>query len=391
MDKHKSKESIFSLRKIKNVLSIILILSFALITLSACNGIIDDLVSRPGHTLVVVDPDDPDTDDEYVYIEEEFVPSREEAEIYTGFYSPLTGLPTWEDVSNRRPIAIMINNVRQGLPQVGTSRADVIYETLVEGGLTRTVALFSDYASAGTIGGVRSTRQGFVDIAQAHDAILMHAGGSPDALSLIRNRSLDAINEIGGPRGRNIFFRDAGRRSQLGSEHSLMTSGERIANEIDTFGFRLEHRDNFEQPFQFVEDGTPAGGADANRVVVTFSAAKSTTFVYDSNTGRYYIEQFDRAHIDAGNNTQLSVTNVIVIRTTIVGIPGDDAGRQRTTTEGSGTGYFINGGRVVEINWRRDSLNDPFTFTLADGSPLFLGIGRSYICIIPTNQTVNFS
>ena len=308
----------------------------------------------------------------------------------TGFYNPLTGVATWEDISNNRPIAVMVNNVRTGLPQQGTSRADIIYETLVEGGLTRTVAIFQDVSRVGVIGSVRSARLVYVDIAQAHDAILMHAGGSPEAIREIRNRGLETINEIGGPRGRNIFFRDSARRSRLGSEHSLMTSGERITDEIEDLGFRLQHESDYEHSLEFVEDGTPAGGSTANRVTVTFSGAKTTTFVFNSEQNRYDLEQFGRPHLDANDDTQLSVTNVIVIRTSITGIPGDDAGRRRIVTEGSGTGYFINGGRYIEINWTRESLSDPFSFTLLDGSPLMLGVGRTYICIIPTNESVVF-
>ena len=369
--------------------SLILVISLTTVILAACANDAESNITPENGPDVIVSEDEQELES-VQESDSELEPVPEPEPEDTGFYNPLTGMATWEDISNNRPIAVMINNVRAGLPQQGTSRADIIYETLVEGGLTRTVAIFQDVSRAGVLGGVRSARLVYVDIAQAHDAILMHAGGSPEAILVINRRDLDTINEIGGPRGRNIFFRDSTRRARLGSEHSLMTSGERITNELADLGFRLEHEADYQHSFEFVQDGTPADGNVANNVTVVFSGAKSTIFVYNAEQNRYYLEQFGRPHLDANDDTQISVTNVIVIRTSISNIPGDDAGRQRIVTEGSGTGYFINGGKYIEINWSRTNVSDPFSFTLSDGSPLLLGVGRTYVCIIPTNAAVNF-
>ena len=193
-----------------------------------------------------------------------------------------------------------------------------------------------------------------------------------------------------GYRNNNAFYRDSYRRSNLGSEHSLMVNSERLFAALPSFDMRLEHNANYSQTLEFVLDGTPAGGSAADKVVVQLSSSKSTTFIYDENRGRYAVEQHGRRHIDGNNNEQLHSVNVLVLKTHISGIPGDDAGRRRIDTVGSGTGYFINGGRYVEINWSRASNDDQFRYTLTDGSTLQLGRGNSYICIIPLDSDVRF-
>ena len=113
------------------------------------------------------------------------------------FVNPLTGLPSDEDLSSKRPVAIMINNLRASLPQVGISNADILYECLVEGGTTRLMAVVMNYEELGVIGSVRSSREYYLDFAANHDAIYVHAGGSTEAYSQIRSRgvnNLDGVN-----------------------------------------------------------------------------------------------------------------------------------------------------------------------------------------------------
>ena len=91
----------------------------------------------------------------------------------TGPVNPLTGLATDTDISGKRPFAVMINNIRVATPQCGISKADIIFETLAEGGLTRLMAVYQDIEDVGTIGSVRSARPYYIDIAMGFDAIFV--------------------------------------------------------------------------------------------------------------------------------------------------------------------------------------------------------------------------
>jgi hypothetical protein len=83
-----------------------------------------------------------------------------------------------EPFGDARPYAFMINNIIYAQPQCGISGADIIYETLAEGGITRMMAIFTDLTDVGAIGSIRSIRSYYVDISLAYDAIPIHAGGS---------------------------------------------------------------------------------------------------------------------------------------------------------------------------------------------------------------------
>ena len=95
-------------------------------------------------------------------------------------YEPLTGLPCDEDLSGTRPAAVMLNNLKSALPQQGNSQADIIYEVLAEGGITRMLGIYQHPERVGPIGSVRSARQYFWELSQGHNAVFIHAGGSPE-------------------------------------------------------------------------------------------------------------------------------------------------------------------------------------------------------------------
>ena len=97
------------------------------------------------------------------------------------YHNPLTGEGLEEDISGQRPFAVMLNNLSKALPQLGVSQADVIYEIVAEGGITRMLAVFQDIEGVGDLGSVRSARDYYVSLACGHDAISVHAGGSPQA------------------------------------------------------------------------------------------------------------------------------------------------------------------------------------------------------------------
>jgi len=308
--------------------------------------------------------------------------------VYEGPFNPLTGQPVEQDISKNRPLAIMINNIRAALPQVGISKADIIYEMLVEGGITRMLAIYQDVNDVGVIGSIRSARPYYVDVAQSFDAIFIFAGASEHAYSVLASRNITRLDGVHG-RQTQIFYRDPGRQN-MAFEHRLVSSGSRITEYLPTYNFRLEHEDGYVRALSFSEDGTPAGGEPALDFSIKFSSGKSTSFTYDADEERYYLRQYGNAYRDGNDNSQLSVTNVLVLQTSVSRIPGDRYDRLRVTTTGNGGGYFACGGKYIEIDWSRENDSAQFKYTLKDGSELVLGQGKTYICIVPNNldQTI---
>lgn len=306
---------------------------------------------------------------------------------YNGPANPLTGLPIDENAIRNRPVALMINNLSTAQPQLGISKADIIYEILVEGGITRMMALFQDISGAGVIGSIRSARPYFIDIAYGYEAIYIHAGGSPDAyakLKTIRISNLDGVNG----RKQDIFYRDKARQRKMGYEHSLVTTSDLISEYLPKYNFKLLHSDDFKNAMTFADDAAPAGGTAASKVTVHFSSSKKTVFDYSEPEGLYYITQYGKPYTDGNDGTKISVANVLVLKTRIRVISGDPEGRIDVDTVGSGSGVFICGGKCSEIKWSRKNNASQYEFTLADGMPLTFGRGRTYICVIDMNNAV---
>ena len=307
--------------------------------------------------------------------------------------NPLTGEPLEDpSLANRRPVAVMLNNIHYAMPQHGVSEADMIFEYNVEGAITRMVALYQDPSKVGTIGSVRSARACFIETILGMDAIYVHAGGSAEAKRMLRELSVDHISEGAS----EVFWRDAERRKTMAIEHTLMTSGENILNYIEKSSFRRDHNEDYVYPITYVENATPANGEDASHVVVHFSHYKVGYFDYDPETGLYMISQYFNTlgtvdpYIDGNTKEQTGVPNLLVLRTNVAN-SGDSKGHMNITVNGSNSGVYFCGGKAEPITWHKDDRYEPFTFYHADGTPLSLQVGHTYVCVIDVNAKLTYN
>ena len=307
------------------------------------------------------------------------------------YVNPLTGEGCETDIGRNRPVAIMLNNLKKALPQLGVSQADIIYEAVAEGGITRMLGVFQSLEGVGEIGSVRSARDYYVSLAYGHDAVFLHAGGSPQAYDAIQNWGVTALDCVNGPYEGTLFWRDADRKKTMGLEHSVLTSGETIQELLPTYKrVTLEHKEGYTYPMSFLGAGETASGAPAGKVQVKFSSYKTGVFTYDSASGLYRVEEYGAPYVDGNTGEQVAVKNVVVLFTDVSAIRGDSAGRMSVRTTGTGSGYFLCGGSCVEITWERETNTDAFRYYLADGTPLELCIGTTYVGIRPTYGSVSF-
>lgn len=294
-----------------------------------------------------------------------------------------------EDISSLRPYAVMFNNIKIATPQCGISKADIIYETLAEGGITRLEGIFQDISVTDTLGSVRSSRPYFLDLAQGHDAVYVHAGGSDDAYIEIRSRGIDNIDGVNG--SGETFFRDSWRKSNMGYEHSLMLDTTLVPDYMENHDIRTEHGEGYEYKMAFSDTPKPTGSG-ADNINVVFSSGKYTDFEYDASDKLYRVSQYGSEMLDSLDGAQLEVKNVLVLSADMWQISGDDKGRLYGEFTGEGTGHFACEGSYIPIKWSKDSYTSQFVYTLEDGSELEFGRGTSYICIIPESSgDVNFT
>jgi len=303
--------------------------------------------------------------------------------VYT---NPLTGLECSKEVSTQRPAAIMMNNIAQAAPQDGISKADILYECLVEGGITRLVMLTTDYSKLDVIGSVRSSREYYLDFIQNHDAIYFHAGGSNKAYDEIDKRKIDSFDAVRMYLP-DTFYRDEIRLETMGLEHSLVTTGNRIKNTIRMFGTRTTLKSDFVNPFVFPEDNEPIvpEGNEASCVKLTYSSYQEPYFKYDSRTNTYKRWQFGAPHIDRMTEDQLEFTNIIVILCYQSGAL-NSSGNIDVNCTGDGEGYYISNGKYIRIKWEKADGDTPIKLFNTDGSQLIINKGKTYMGIINKNN-----
>lgn len=320
--------------------------------------------------------------------EPEPVPEPEpqpEPEVYVpAGTNPLTGLPIEPEYESNRPVAVMFNNLKAAQPQLGISQADIIYEVPAEGGITRMLGVFQSLEGVGTLGSIRSSRPYYLELALGHDALYVHAGGSPEAYQDIPAWDVDNMDGVNGGSDAQIFWRDAERRKTMDYEHTLVTSGEKIQAYVEAH-FRTDHKEGYTYTQAFAEDGTPAGGEAAEQISVKFSNYKTGTFAYDAAAGAYLASQYGGPYTDGGTGAQVSATNVLVLKTTTKVL--DSVGRLSVNLIG-GEGTYFCGGKAVPIQWSKADRNSQFVYKLTDGTLLTLGKGTSYVCIIDAKNGV---
>ena len=315
-------------------------------------------------------------------------PTEPEEEAELPYVNPLTGEGCQREIAQNRPVAIMLNNLKKALPQLGVSQADIIYEAPAEGGITRMLAVFQDVEDVGEIGSVRSARDYYVSLALGHDALFLHAGGSPSAYSAIYDWDVTALDCVNGPYEGTLFWRDQERRKSMGLEHSVLTSGETISELLPTYSYRLEHQEGFQYPVSFLDQGQTAQGEAASQLTVKFSTYKTGIFTYDPETGKYAVEEYGAPYVDGNSGEQVQVKNVLLLRTDISTVPGDAEGRLNVRTTGTGEGLLLCDGTVQEITWSKASHSAPLTYLAEDGQPIELGVGSSYINIVDSSAQV---
>lgn len=301
----------------------------------------------------------------------------------------LTG---WGDLSEKaigkRPVAVMINNVEDALPQYGISQADVIFELPVEGDLTRLMALYADYTQVPDICAIRSCRYYYPAIAKGFDAFYVHWGIDPsvtDYVAGIQPDKYDGMSNAGG-----LFGRDSARRSAGYSlEHTGYFKGTQFATVVDGSGDRVALRDAKKgTAFKFADFGqlvTPTGGA-CNTVAIRFGACNSK-FAYNVETNTYDKFMNGHTHVDGKTGEQLSFTNVFVLETSIS--VRDDVGHKNLNWKGSGSskGYYISNGTVQVIRWSQNSESDYLKFYDENGNELTINRGKSYIAYTYSGRT----
>ena len=307
------------------------------------------------------------------------------------YFNPLNGAPMDEPYTGRI-IALPISNVYYALPHYGTNQADILMEMWVNGSIIRDLALYTDPSKVPQIGSIRSVRMMFNQIVTHYDAILFDAGGDSRVLTQSKTLGVDRFNIYADTNAPTYYsVRDMSRDFMFKTsdkyEHCLFAKGEGLLQLAESKGFATTQDADKDYFLRFVDDGTPAGGTDANQVSVTFTYngnKKSTTMVYNKDLGKYVYNQYDKEMVDGATGEPEAFNNVIVMLAKIT----TNSIYHLADFSAGGEGYFACGGKVVPIYWLADSDTSPFRFFTMDGEPLNLNRGNTYIAVAPTGSPV---
>ena len=297
---------------------------------------------------------------------------------------PIKKLQIINEDSNSRPYAVMINNHPQARAHhAGLQDAYIIYEMIVEGGLTRYLALFKDQDTE-KIGSVRSSRHYFLDYALENDAIYVHWGYSPQAQSDIKSLNIDNIDGL--VYEGKYFYRD--RSLGVATEHTGFTTMEFLKEATE----KLKYRDTSNQDTllnyttDVVDLSSKEDSVVADEVTIKYSSSVTDKYVYDSTLGVYKRYVNGKEHVDDVTKEQYTFKNIITYQVENDTISGDDKGRQEFYNVGEGTGYYITNGYAIKIKWSKKDRSSQTKYTYLNGEEIEVNDGNTFIQIQPKNQ-----
>lgn len=319
---------------------------------------------------------EPDTGE----IEETPSPSPEKTNPHKGqVRSRLTGKWVSKKTAEKRPIAIMLNNIKTASPQSGIGEASVLYEALAEGGITRFLGIF-ETVSGDRIGSVRSARHYFVSVADEYDAIFVHYGQTSYALDKIAALQVDNLSGLEAV-GSTVYYRDNG----IKAPHNAFTSAKGIQAGIKQKEYRKKVREDLEKPFSFYKKNTSLKGETAKKITLPFSGYTTPYFTYDEKTKKYLRFQYGTAHIDQVTKKQLAYKNLIIQY-----VPYSNRDKNGYQTIGfennSGSGLYLTNGRVAEITWEKNEAGKTMHYYGPDGKLLKMNPGNTYVALFPENR-----
>lgn len=295
------------------------------------------------------------------------------------YFFPLTGIGT-DTKTNDRSIAVMVNNHPKARPQSGLNKADIVYEILAEGDITRFLAVFQSEKPT-NIGPVRSARDYYIELAKGFDALYIAHGWSEEAKKMLEGNYVDNINGI--VYDGTLFQRSKARKAP----HNSYITYENILKGAKQKKYSME---GSTPSFTFMseEDRKSLTGNEASSVKITYSKSgiSDSMLKYDSALGKYTRFSGGEQSVDLDTKEPLLIDNIFIIEAVHKVI--DSVGRRDIDLKSGGKAYLIQMGKVNEVEWEnRNGVLVP----IKNGELVPFVQGRTWVNIVPTNPGMQTS
>ena len=304
-----------------------------------------------------------------------------EGAVKDGPLAPLTGVPDQSGATaSRSSIAVKIDNAPEARPQSGLESADIVYEEVVEGGVTRFIAVFHSTAPTGPglAGPVRSVRPMDPSVLSAYHGLVAYSGGIPAFVSLLREAP---VQDVDVDVATDAYTWDHSRAAP----HNEYVSPDKL--------WPKAKGSNAEPPkamFDYRPAGQPFGDADAHHLVIPYSPRQTSIYDWDGASGTWKRISNGTPHTTA-SGAQIAPQNVVVQFVALHTLDYvDQSGTKvvESTVVGSGDAWILSAGRITKGHWSKDSASAPTKFTDASGSPVKLTPGCTWVHFAPVGTPV---
>jgi len=286
--------------------------------------------------------------------------------------APLTGLPDPNGDARGRPaLSVKVDNTPPARPQAGLDAADVVFEEVVEGEITRFLAIFNS-TLPDTVGPIRSVRATDPNIVWPLGGVFAFSGGAAPNVELIHQAPVNAVDETGAG---SAMFRDRGRAAPL-----------------NLFGRPAELTAKGGKPvpppalFQYLGSKEQSPGEPAAAARIGFAAGFDPTYTYDAPS-RTWKRTYGQTPFTARSGQQVAPANVVVQFTNYEGGAGNPTAEG--VTVGEGDVWVFTDGKVVKGRWTRPAKEQPAQYVDATGKPIKLLPGRTWVHLLPTGSAVD--
>jgi hypothetical protein len=288
---------------------------------------------------------------------------------------PLTGFELGGDTVSGPSIAIKIDNTSAGRPQVGIAAADVVFEELVEGGVTRYLAIFHT-AIPDEVGPVRSGRPQDADLVPSFGGVFVFSGvGNSNVREIIRGSGLKLVEHdtSGGTPDGAFFFRSDRKLAPLNlhiEASNLLESYSQLPAPVQQFQFRTAPE----------EASAAVDGVPAEEIRVVFSKGVESNWVWDAATGVYLKFLANGSPDVDADGTQISATNLLIFTPNYFDVEGLPTAKVGDTRESA---IFATGGKLIEGVFDTTDFHKPIKLFYGDEQPVFLAPGKTFILLPP--------
>jgi len=289
---------------------------------------------------------------------------------------PLNGTRTGTKKVPARPaVAVKIENSTQARPQTGLQQADIVWEQVVEGGISRYVAVYHSELP-GTVGPIRSVRPMDPAIVAPMRGILAYSGGQPPFIRAVGAANVQSVTMDGGDPG----FRRSGNRA---APHNVYGS-------VKTFAAQAGDLRATPPPAQFsyaakAGQGSAARNDRRGRVAdVRLSPAQRTVWRWKTSTKRY--ARYDGSTPSVSSGRQLHAKNVLLLSVKLANTKYRDpsgAPVPETQMVGSGEGVLLTRGKALAVDWSKKSTRKKLVLATRGGNPVSLDPGNLWIELVP--------